>query len=223
MSRFELGYILGCTLAAPTQSALIQNYLVLNRNPSSPPFTYPFFQFRSQQRFQIAQVSQPLLDGLFGQRRTLIRRCCDAVDRIGYWATIRVSQPIFCSVLFKPNREGLFWTPAVRQLRIPGYRFSCLYCRHKFKRLPFRREAGVPVTTNRVGSMFTWFFTRVPVTDFASASTSDAEAFGRFHRRMLEAGVWLPPSQCEAAFVSASHGPPEVDHILSSARSALTL
>jgi glutamate-1-semialdehyde 2,1-aminomutase len=84
------------------------------------------------------------------------------------------------------------------------------------------RETGVAMTTNRVGSMFTWFFTGAPVTDFASAAASDTEAFGRFHRRMLEAGVWLPPSQFEAAFVSAAHGPAEVEAILAAARAALT-
>jgi glutamate-1-semialdehyde 2,1-aminomutase len=84
------------------------------------------------------------------------------------------------------------------------------------------REAGVAMTTNRVGSMFTWFFTGGAVTDFASAAASDTEAFGRFHRRMLEAGVWLPPSQFEAAFVSAAHGPAEVEAILAAARAALT-
>ncbi|HEX9201011.1 MAG TPA: glutamate-1-semialdehyde 2,1-aminomutase [Acidobacteriaceae bacterium] len=83
------------------------------------------------------------------------------------------------------------------------------------------READVPMTTNRVGSMFTWFFTGEPVTDFASASTSDTEAFGRYHRRMLEAGVWLPPSQYEAAFVSAAHGSMEVERVLEAARGAL--
>jgi glutamate-1-semialdehyde 2,1-aminomutase len=83
------------------------------------------------------------------------------------------------------------------------------------------REAGVSVTTNRVGSMFTWFFTSHAVTDFASASTSDAEAFGRFHRKMLEAGVWLPPSQYEAAFVSAAHGALETERVLEAARAAL--
>jgi glutamate-1-semialdehyde 2,1-aminomutase len=84
------------------------------------------------------------------------------------------------------------------------------------------REAGVPLTTNRVGSMFTWFFTPGPVTDYASASTSDTEAFGRFHRSLLESGVWLPPSQFEAAFVSTAHGQTEVDRILAAARAALT-
>jgi glutamate-1-semialdehyde 2,1-aminomutase len=81
-------------------------------------------------------------------------------------------------------------------------------------------QAGVNLTTNRVGSMFTWFFTGEPVTDFASASRGDTAAFGRFHRRMLEGGVWLPPSQFEAAFVSASHGPAEVAPILEAARNA---
>jgi glutamate-1-semialdehyde 2,1-aminomutase len=83
------------------------------------------------------------------------------------------------------------------------------------------RQAGVPMTTNRVGSMFTWFFTGEPVTDFASASRSDGEAFGLFHRRMLEAGVWLPPSQYEAAFVSVTHGPAEVEKVLEAAHGAL--
>jgi len=83
------------------------------------------------------------------------------------------------------------------------------------------REAGVALTTNRVGSMFTWFFTAGPVTDYASASASDTRAFGRFHRRMLEAGVWLPPSQFEAAFVSAAHGPAELEAVLNAARGAL--
>jgi glutamate-1-semialdehyde 2,1-aminomutase len=84
------------------------------------------------------------------------------------------------------------------------------------------RQAGVPLATNRAGSMFTWFFTAGPVTDYASASASDTTAFGRFHRSMLESGVWLPPSQFEAAFVSTSHGQMEVDRILAAARTALT-
>jgi glutamate-1-semialdehyde 2,1-aminomutase len=84
------------------------------------------------------------------------------------------------------------------------------------------REAGIPLRTNRVGSMFTWFFTEAPVTDFASAAMSDTEAFGKFHRRMLEAGVWLPPSQYEAAFVSVAHSDTEVEMVLEAARAALT-
>ena len=82
-------------------------------------------------------------------------------------------------------------------------------------------EAGIPLTTNHVGSMFTWFFTGNPVTDFESAAKSDAAAFGRFHHAMMEAGVWLPPSQFEAAFISTAHGDKEIEHILTAAKSAL--
>ncbi len=81
--------------------------------------------------------------------------------------------------------------------------------------------AGIPVTTNRVGSMWTWFFTAQPVTDFASAATSDTARFGRFHHAMMEAGIWLPPSQFEAAFLGTSHREPEIRLILDAAREAL--
>jgi len=83
------------------------------------------------------------------------------------------------------------------------------------------KEAGVAITTNRVGSMFTWFFTPNAVTDFGTAATSDTAAFAHFHRAMLEAGVWLPPSQFEAAFVSAAHGPAEIEAVIAAARAAL--
>jgi glutamate-1-semialdehyde 2,1-aminomutase len=83
-------------------------------------------------------------------------------------------------------------------------------------------EKKIPLTTNQVGSMFTWFFTANPVTDFTSAAASDTQAFGRFHRAMLDQGVWLPPSQFEAAFVSTAHGQAEVGFILEAARQALS-
>jgi glutamate-1-semialdehyde 2,1-aminomutase len=69
--------------------------------------------------------------------------------------------------------------------------------------------------------MFTWFFTPSEVRDFESASASDTASFGRFHRAMLEGGVWLPPSQFEAAFVSAVIGRREVNAILAAAKEAL--
>ena len=70
--------------------------------------------------------------------------------------------------------------------------------------------------------MFTWFFTNQPVADFTSAATSDTVSFGRFHHAMLDAGVWLPPSQYEAAFVSTAHGQAEVGMVLDAARGALS-
>src|SRR5881409_695173 len=66
-------------------------------------------------------------------------------------------------------------------------------------------RAGVVLTLNRVGSMFTAFFSPGPVTDYASARKSDTAAFGRFFRTLLDRGVYFPPSQFEAAFVSAAH------------------
>jgi len=81
-------------------------------------------------------------------------------------------------------------------------------------------KAGVAITLNRVGSMWTWFFTGSPVTDYAEAAKSDTAAFGRFHRRMLDAGVWLPPSQFEAMFLGMAHGEAEVAATIAAAREA---
>ncbi len=80
--------------------------------------------------------------------------------------------------------------------------------------------AGIPVVTNRVGSMFTWFFTETPVTDYEAAAKSDTALFGRFHRAMLDAGVWLPPSQFEAMFLGTAHGEAEVEATVMAARTA---
>jgi glutamate-1-semialdehyde 2,1-aminomutase len=81
-------------------------------------------------------------------------------------------------------------------------------------------SAGIPVVTNRVGSMFTWFFTETPVTDWETAATSDTALFGKFHRAMLEAGVWLPPSQFEAMFLGMAHGEAEVEATIAAAEAA---
>jgi len=72
------------------------------------------------------------------------------------------------------------------------------------------RDAGCPVTINRVGSMITLFFTDVPVTDFDSAMTSNTDKHAKFFHAMLSRGVYLPPSQFEAWFVSLMHGEEEI-------------
>jgi glutamate-1-semialdehyde 2,1-aminomutase len=74
------------------------------------------------------------------------------------------------------------------------------------------------VTVNRVGSMFTFFFTAGPVTDYDSARRSDTDRFARFHRAMLEAGVYLAPSQFEASFVSAAHSDEDIAKTVEIAR-----
>ncbi|HEY3625171.1 MAG TPA: glutamate-1-semialdehyde 2,1-aminomutase [Terracidiphilus sp.] len=81
-------------------------------------------------------------------------------------------------------------------------------------------KAGVPLTTNRVGAMWTWFFTPGRIKDYDDAAKSDTAAFGRFHRAMLEQGVWLPPSQFEAAFLGTAHEETEVNATIAAAREA---
>ena len=80
------------------------------------------------------------------------------------------------------------------------------------------REAGVPLTTNRVGSMFTWFFSGEAVMEYESASRSDTSQFAAFHRALIEAGVWLPPSQFKAAFLGIAHGEEEIRATLAAAK-----
>jgi glutamate-1-semialdehyde 2,1-aminomutase len=80
--------------------------------------------------------------------------------------------------------------------------------------------APAGVTVNRVGSMFTWFFTDQPVTDYESAKRSDTARFGRFFRGMLERGIYLAPSQFEAAFVSAAHTEEDIRETIAAAGEA---
>ncbi len=85
------------------------------------------------------------------------------------------------------------------------------------------KDAGVTICHNRVGSMFTWFFTPGPVTDWTSAAKSDTEAFGRFFRALLESGIYLPPSQFEAAFLSTAHTERDVQQTVTAAKEAFAM
>jgi glutamate-1-semialdehyde 2,1-aminomutase len=82
------------------------------------------------------------------------------------------------------------------------------------------REAGVETVTNRVGSMFTTFFTAEPVHDWPTAARADRDAYGRFFHAMLEGGVYLAPSQFEAAFIGVAHTDELLDRTVEAARSA---
>jgi glutamate-1-semialdehyde 2,1-aminomutase len=77
--------------------------------------------------------------------------------------------------------------------------------------------AGVPVTINRVGSMFTVFFNPGPVRSFEAATASDTELFARYFRGMLDRGVLLAPSQFEASFVSLAHDDDVISETISTA------
>lgn len=85
------------------------------------------------------------------------------------------------------------------------------------------RNAGFTFTINRVGSMFTLFFSDSEVVDFDAAKTSDTAQFGRFFREMLAAGIYLPPSQFECWFVSAVHSEDDIRSTTESVSRALDL
>jgi glutamate-1-semialdehyde 2,1-aminomutase len=80
--------------------------------------------------------------------------------------------------------------------------------------------AGIETITNRVGSMWTTFFTNELVTDWTSANKSDRVRYGKFFHAMLDQGVYLAPSQFEAAFVGAAHTEEIVDQTIEAAATA---
>jgi len=82
-------------------------------------------------------------------------------------------------------------------------------------------SAGISVTINRVGSMFTMFFSGSPVTDYQSALRADTKRFAAYFREMLQRGVYLPPSQFEAAFLSAAHTDQDIAKIVGAHKRAL--
>ena len=80
------------------------------------------------------------------------------------------------------------------------------------------QEAGVTTITNRAGSMWTSFFTSEPVVDWDTANRCDRQLYGKFFHAMLEEGVYLAPSQFEAAFVSLAHTDDIIEQTLDAAR-----
>jgi glutamate-1-semialdehyde 2,1-aminomutase len=83
------------------------------------------------------------------------------------------------------------------------------------------KETGIRTITNRVGSMWTSFFTDEPVTDWQTANRSNRESYAAFFHAMLNEGVYLAPSQFEAAFVSLSHTDDVINQTVAAARKAL--
>jgi glutamate-1-semialdehyde 2,1-aminomutase len=82
------------------------------------------------------------------------------------------------------------------------------------------RDAGVEVQINAFGSLLTPFFTSQPVRDYRSATSADTQAYARFFRGMLSRGIYLPPSQFEAWFLSAAHTTRHIDATIAAARGA---
>jgi glutamate-1-semialdehyde 2,1-aminomutase len=82
------------------------------------------------------------------------------------------------------------------------------------------KRAGIPIIQHRVGSMLTSFFTADPVVDWNSAKRSDTKRYAQFFHRMLDQGVYLAPSQFEAAFLSTVHSPADIERTIKAARTA---
>ncbi|MDF2455903.1 MAG: glutamate-semialdehyde aminotransferase [Cytophagaceae bacterium] len=87
--------------------------------------------------------------------------------------------------------------------------------------LGYIKEKNLPCSINRVGSMWTLFFTDQPVIDFNTAKTSDLAKFGQFFRSMLERGVYLAPSQYESLFVSAAITQEQAAQVVQAAKASL--
>jgi glutamate-1-semialdehyde 2,1-aminomutase len=103
----------------------------------------------------------------------------------------------------------------------PYGRMEALGARLESGILEAASKAGAAVRMNRVGSMFTLFFTDREVFDFDSAKTCDMQRFNRFFHSMLEQGIYWPPSQFEAAFLSAAHSGSDIDRTVAAAAKAL--
>jgi glutamate-1-semialdehyde 2,1-aminomutase len=82
------------------------------------------------------------------------------------------------------------------------------------------KRAGIPLIQHRVGSMMTSFFASEPVVDWTSAKRSDTKRYGQFFHQMLEQGVYLAPSQFEAAFLSTAHTSADIENTIKAARIA---
>ena len=83
------------------------------------------------------------------------------------------------------------------------------------------RKAGVPACVQRVGSMITLFFQEGPVRSWDDAAKSDTKRFGEWHKGLIERGVYWPPSQYEAAFLSGAHTEDDIARTVEAARAAL--
>jgi glutamate-1-semialdehyde 2,1-aminomutase len=81
----------------------------------------------------------------------------------------------------------------------------------------------LPMTQNRIGSMFTLFFTSTNVVDYTTAKSSDTKKFSRYFGEMLERGIYLAPSQFEAAFISTAHSTSDIDKTIAAADESLSL
>ncbi len=85
------------------------------------------------------------------------------------------------------------------------------------------KKAGIAITQNRVGAMFTTFFSSNPVSDYTTAKKSDTKKYGKFFHAMLERGIYLAPSQFEAGFMSTAHSDRDVEKTIQSSYESIKM
>jgi glutamate-1-semialdehyde 2,1-aminomutase len=148
----------------------------------------------------------------FGGRADLMRQVAPSgpVYQAGTYAAHPVSVSAALAVLDAVDRDPGLWgrLEAVGERLERGLRAAA-------------RQAGIPTQLQRVGSMWTLYFSPRPVRSWDDAAAVDRDRFARFFRGMLARGVLLPPSAFESAFVSAAHGEAEVAHTVEAATAAL--
>ena len=111
----------------------------------------------------------------------------------------------------------------LKELGKPGV-YESLEKKAAYLEEQFRRnaeEVGIPCQINRVGSMMSLFFTSQPVTNFATAKTSDTKRFARYFQKLLDLGVFIAPSQFEGMFISTAHTQEDLDRTVEAQREAL--
>jgi glutamate-1-semialdehyde 2,1-aminomutase len=139
---------------------------------------------------------------------------------------IAPSGPVYQAGTLSGNPVAMAAGLAMLELiQAPGFHDALEKCTHRLCDgiEAAAREAGVAVTTQRVGAMFGLFFSGEAVDTFAGAVACDTAAFNRFFHAMLERGVYLAPSAFEAGFLSSAHGEAEITRTIDAAREAFAV
>src|SRR3989338_1393064 len=116
-----------------------------------------------------------------------------------------------CAAIKKLSKPGVY-----KQLEASGQAME------KGLRLIIRK-GNLPLTLNRVGSLFTLFFSKGPLKDWTGAAGCDTKRYADYFWAMAELGVYLPPSQFETCFISTAHKPADIEATLKAAEQALLL
>ncbi|MBU2572744.1 MAG: glutamate-1-semialdehyde 2,1-aminomutase [Elusimicrobia bacterium] len=149
--------------------------------------------------------------GAYGGREEIMRHLSPAgrVYQAGTLSGNPLAMAAGCAAIKKLSRPGVY-----KKLEASGQAME------KGLRLIIRKR-GLPLTLNRVGSLFTLFFSKGPLKNFTDASACDTKRYAEYFWAMAERGVYLPPSQFETCFISAAHSAADIEDTLKAADEAL--